>query len=255
MNKKTAGIIEVAQMDQYFGVEVARNSEIFHQLKKEKRYWRLACVAFAGIALLSIAAIAAMLPLKRVEPYLVKVDKNTGSVEVIRPDDKQDMKGEASLAEHFINIYLNAREQYRFDRRMLDYEIVRRFSSESILDDYRQWYYPQNSKSPLLLYGRNKTVSCDVRHISMLDEDTAIIHLQRKIKDTNATHESNWVVTMSFQWTMRPEKEEDRFLNPFGFQVTQYRKAPDRLFGKAQVEGKLTRNNPELGKIIRDQGL
>lgn len=57
-------------------------AEIIKRAKRSSRIAWFFALAFAGIAALSLLAIVLMLPLKSFEPYLVEVDRNTGSIEV-----------------------------------------------------------------------------------------------------------------------------------------------------------------------------
>ena len=93
-------------------------------------------------------------------------------------------------------------------------------------DEYSQEFAPSVEDSPFRLYGDNGTVTIEVRSINFLDADTAVVRLKRSVNRQGERRESDWMITLSFSYLLTPGSESDRFVNPLGFQVTQYRKDP-----------------------------
>ena len=58
--------------------------------RSERRAWNVA-KAFGACFVLSLGAIALMMPLKSVEPYVIEVDKNTGMSEILHIANTQDI--------------------------------------------------------------------------------------------------------------------------------------------------------------------
>ncbi len=224
LNKiKPAPPITPDQEEQYYEQAIDWDEEIYRKETAAKKRWRLVAMGFAVIALTAVVGMAGMAPLKTVVPYVIKVEKTTGIVEVLNPLEQRTVKQEEAITKYFIVKYLNAREQYDPQRREQDYIIVGKLSSERCFAKYRQWFDDENPESPLNLYGEDATVTYHVRDVSMLDDDTAIIHIKRNVNRLNELRESYWAITLSFQWLLEPKAESDRFINPLGFQVTRYR--------------------------------
>jgi type IV secretion system protein VirB8 len=221
---KTQDAITPDQEEQYYDQAIGWDEEIFRKERKSKQRWRIISYVFAGIALTAVVALAGLTPLKTAVPYVVKVEKTTGIVEVINPLEQREVTQEEALTKHFIVQYLNAREQYDFQDREENYEIVGKMSSEKCFAEYRREYDPSNPQSPLNLYGDNVKVTYHVRDLALIDEDTALVHIKRKVHRANTLTESYWLITLTYQWVMEPKSESDRHLNPLGFLTTHYRR-------------------------------
>ena len=76
--------------------------------KSNQRAW---VVAFAAVcvSVLSIMAITFMLPLKTVEPYVIRVDNTTGMVDIITSVDKETLTSNEALDKYFTSKYVKAR--------------------------------------------------------------------------------------------------------------------------------------------------
>jgi len=61
--------------------------------KSNKRAWIVAC-AFGTVAVLEACAIITMMPLKTIEPFIIRVDNNTGYTDVVSKLAKTDGKTE-----------------------------------------------------------------------------------------------------------------------------------------------------------------
>jgi len=68
-----------------------------------------------------------------------------------------------------------------------------------------------------------------IRNISFVDADTVTIPIKRTVIRPGQKHDSYDVITLSFKYTQDPLSEEDRNINPLGFQVTAYRVDPQLL--------------------------
>jgi type IV secretion system protein VirB8 len=59
--------------------------------------------------------------------------------------------------------------------------------------------------------------------VSFLNKRTAQVRFSSTETSQTAKKEDAWVAIVSFRFVNLPETEEDRFINPLGFQVTAYR--------------------------------
>jgi len=112
-----------------------------------------------------------------------------------------------------------------YSRRNIDYNKVMKMSSPAIAEEYYQSFNPViNEDSPLNIYGESGTVELDIRNISFIDKGTVTIPIRRIVKTPGEIIEKYDVVTMDFKYLNKPDTDDDRLINPLGFQVTSYRK-------------------------------
>src|SRR6478672_2089874 len=105
-------------------------SDIVLNLRRSQRTaWR---VAVGGLALASLLAVAIvfMLPLRKVVPYVVMVDKLTGEAQVVAT--AQDFVSTTSLNDkHWVAKFVVSRERYSYRLLQWDYDQVRRMAGNN----------------------------------------------------------------------------------------------------------------------------
>ncbi|TJW48148.1 MAG: type IV secretion system protein, partial [Mesorhizobium sp.] len=60
--------------------------------------------------------------------------------------------------------------------------------------------------------------------VSLLNRNTASVRFATTTRRENSSTADNWVAVIKFRYTSTPLKNEWRFDNPLGFQVTDYRR-------------------------------
>ncbi|RWQ37730.1 MAG: type VI secretion protein [Mesorhizobium sp.] len=179
-----------------------------------------ACVV-AGLSLLTLVLI---LPLKQFEPYVIEVDKTTGYLEVARALKPGDLsQNEAVTAANLVR-YIRARETYDAREIKQNYDLAQLYSTGTASRDLTWAYTPSNAQSLDKVYGRNVTISVDVKSVSLLNSTTASLRFSTTTRRENSSMTDNWVAVVKFRYTTTPIKNEWRFDNPLGFQVIEYRR-------------------------------
>ena len=205
--------------------------------RSEKRAWMVAWCA-VGLCLLMGGAIATLVPLHKVEPYVIKVDQSTGMVDLVSVFKEQDIDASEALNKYWLNKYVLHRESYLFETREYDRKIVGLLSERKIQQIYNEYSNPDKNKdAPVAIYKDNARVNVDVKHISMLGEGeqignekryTALVRYTKQVSRQGEYSEiTHWVATIVFVYRATPMKFEDRKENPLGFQVVNYRNDPE----------------------------
>ncbi|MEN5229727.1 virB8 family protein [Brevundimonas naejangsanensis] len=202
------------------------------RLASALRSRRLAWTAAGAAALLATAATAAvalLAPLKTVEPFVIRVDRSTGSVDVMRGLSSEDgpARYDEAVSKYFLAQYVRSREGY------LDPAAEDAFRLVSILSapgEQRRWadaYRGSNPDSPQNLYGPDGEAVISIRAIGFIGDDVANVRFRRTVRQAQQTVESDWIATIAFSYTRAPMSEADRLRNPLGFQVASYRADPE----------------------------
>jgi len=188
--------------------------------------WTIAAVA-ALLAGAAVAAVAALAPLKTVEPYVVRVDRATGAVEVLRGLAGGDETYEEAVTKSFLATYVRARESWLPPAAEANF---RQVSIMSTPEEQQRWalaFRPSNPASPQVAYGPAADVQVGVRAISFVAPGVANIRFHRTLRRGGQAEESDWIATVAFAYTRAPMGEGDRLRNPLGFQVSSYRADPE----------------------------
>ena len=204
-------------------------SEIFTNIcQSRNRAWILAFLSMC-IAAASIAVLAMILPLKTFEPYVVSVDRGTGYIEIAKGLETGDLTQDEAITQSNLVRYLSARESYNPNPASLreNYDFVALLSGETALKEYQQLWNGENPNNPSIKLGRKASVDIKIQSVSFLNERTASIRFIRETREGNLLKNGTWNAIIDFQYVQKPMKMIDRFSNPLGFQVTNYRINPE----------------------------
>ena len=190
-------------------------------------------LAACGLSALSVTAIVVMAPLKRVEPFLVRVDASTGVADVI-PNYVGTADLPDSVLRHLATEYVSVRERYVPALAETDYEQVGAYHSAAMNQKWAALWARGNPASPLNLYADGTHVSSRIRSVSFLrhdhvNPDVLQVRLTRGIAHGDVADEraEHLVVTLTTTFAAPSADARTRALNPLGFKVLEYVAEPE----------------------------
>ena len=212
--------------------------------RSEKRAWRIVA-AVAVIAVLEAIGLASLAPLKTVEPFVIRVDNNTGVVDVV--STLTDTAGEVeegaqeALDKYWLGQYIRHREGYQWETREYDRSLVGLMSSASVQQNYAAYTDPrQNPRAPVSVYGRTAEVEINMKSVSVLNTETvdgekhttALVRYTKQVERAGERSPlTHWAATVTYTYLNSPMSVEERQLNPLGFQVVNYRNTQESVGG------------------------
>ena len=187
--------------------------------------WLVAAVA-AGVALLEAIALVMLLPLKTVIPYTLLVDRQTGFVQELRPLERQAVTPDDALIKSFLAQYVIAREGFDIDSMQGTYRKVALWSGGEARGHYISGMQASNPLSPLASLPRRSLLEVEVRSLSSLSADTAMIRFATVRTDPGGQPQAPqpWVAVVKYRFSGEAMSAADRMVNPLGFQVVRYRR-------------------------------
>jgi len=201
------------------------------RLASAERSRRLAWMIAAGAGALAVAgvvAVATLAPLKTVEPFVVRVDRSTGAVDVMSGLKGGDqLTYEEAVSKYFLGLYVRSREGWMPPAAEQNFRQVSILSTPAEQQRWADQFRPANPQSPQVLWGQNAESQIDVRSISFVSPKVANVRFHRVLRQGTQVTESDWVATLAFAYTKAPMQEADRLKNPLGFQVNSYRADPE----------------------------
>jgi type IV secretion system protein VirB8 len=212
--------------------------------RSERTAW---IVAGAGWLCALIVAIALMLltPLKRVEPFVIRVDNSTGVVDVV-PVYAGDAPMPEVFTRYLLTHYVTVCERFDFATAESDYEECGAFhSAQRNQAWYAQWN-PSNPASPLNVYKDGTTVRAEVASVSFFKRGNDISDLAqvRYVKGLRtagsvAEKQTHWIATIQYVYGEPSKDPKVRRWNPLGLKVVDFRPEPEVL-----TESKTATNGP-----------
>lgn len=197
-----------------------------------RRAWWVAAVAVA-LAAVSSAAVATLTPLKRVEPFVIRVDAGTGIVDVV-PTYVGAADLPESVTRHLVSQYVVQRERYIPAIAESDYEQIGAYQSASMNQLWAAAWNRTNPESPLNRYADGSHVRVQIQAVSFLKQGRGgaevlqvrfLTAMQRSI---GAGEEfAHFVATLQVAYGPPSADVRLRALNPLGFKVLEYRREPE----------------------------
>lgn len=196
--------------------------------------WRVAtagwlCAVASGIAL------ALMMPLKRVEPYLIRVDHSTGVADVVPVYTGHATLGEAETR-YFLTHYITVCERFDYSFAESDYEECGSFNSARLNQAMYAKWSRANPSSPLNTHKGGSTETVRIESVSFFRQATAVPGLAQvrfarieREEDTAPGRMTHWIASIEYRYGKPPEDPRTRSWNPLGFEVLDIGIEPEVL--------------------------
>ncbi|MCK9505014.1 MAG: VirB8/TrbF family protein [Porticoccaceae bacterium] len=212
--------------------------------RSEKRAWTVAG-ALLVVAVLEGIGLASLAPLKTVEPFVIRVDNNTGVVDVVSTltdtAGEVDESAQEALDKYWLGQYIRNREAYQWETREYSRNLVGLLSGASVQQAYAAYTDPkQNPQAPVAVYGQNTEVETRLKAISIINSETvdgehrttALVRYTKQVKRAGERSPlTHWAATVTFTYLNTRMSVDDRQLNPLGFQVINYRNDQESIGG------------------------
>jgi len=202
----------------------------------QRRSARVAWVfAGTGWACAVIVALALMLlmPLKRVEPFVIRVDNATGLVDVVPVYAGTEPMPEA-VTRYFLDHYVTVCERFNFATAESDYAECGAFHSAQRNQAWYAKWNKTNPASPLNLYKDGTTIRAQVTSVSFFTRADGVTDLaqvryvkgQRQAGSAEEAH-TYWIASIRYTYATPSTDPQVRRWNPLGFKIVDFRPEPE----------------------------
>ncbi len=190
--------------------------------------WSVA-IAASVVAVVSGFAVAALTPLKTVEPFVIRVDNSIGIVDVVSALTSTAGTYEEAVTKYFAAKYVRAREGYVWSEAAENFRTIALLSIQTEQDRFASFYRGSNPESPQLIYGRSATAEIRIASISLINQNVVSVRYMRTVTRGDEVRTSHWVATLTYSYANAPMSSTDRLVNPLGFVVSEYRADPEAI--------------------------
>ena len=213
-------------------IETSKSFEEVLMTKDRKSIKAAFIIAGAAVlvAVMSVAAIMLMMPLKQTEVELYAVDRQTGRMERITRLNTVDISTQDVMAQYLSAHYVNLREGYNYFSLQKDYNDVQQFSSPDVNKEYLDLFNSPNAPDKVYKNAAN-LVTTEVISNQIVDgtppDKISTLRVKRTIRHLSdgLTTDEIWNIRLTFHYI--PEKEmtdSQREVNPLGFFVSSYQR-------------------------------
>jgi type IV secretion system protein VirB8 len=231
----TSAVDRPADLDAYFSDAASWDMDRVEQARRNSRTaWRTA-VAAVICALAAMTAVTVLLPLKRVDPYLIRVDSSTGVVDVVPIYAGQSPVDEA-VTRYFLTHYISICERFTLATAESDYEECGAFHGAQLNQGWYARWNPNNPQSPLNVHKDGSVVSAQVESVSFFKRANGVADLAqvRYLKAERSAigaqqRFTHWIATIEYAYAAPSADPKIRRWNPLGFRLLDFVTEPEVL--------------------------
>ena len=202
-------------------------------VRRERIAWGVAAAGWL-LAAASATALVLLIPLKSVEPYVIRVDNSTGVVDVVPM-----YVGHAEIRETVVRLllthYVTLCEGFNYATAERDYEECGAFHTAKRNQEWSSLWMPSNPSSPLNLYKDGTTVHVQVTALTFFRRSNGLIDVAQaryvKFRRLAGGSEvpSHWIATIQYAFVSPSRDPRTRQWNPLGFKVIDFRSEPESI--------------------------
>lgn len=217
-------------------LKMVEEAKKFHQSDMErtkkvaKIAWYVAggCMVITGLA---VGAVLGLTPLKTVEPFVIRVDNNTGATDIISVMKQHETSYGEVMDKFWLGQYVRYRESYDWETVQDTFDATNLLSSAAEQAAFTQ-IYKDNPQAPHKVLRDTAKVVVRVNAISFVG-NMAQVRFEKIVipinKNTSVPEPQRYIATIAYEYKNTSMKDEDRLINPLGFQVVSYRVDKERV--------------------------
>lgn len=194
--------------------------------------WRVAAAGWI-CAVSSSCALALLMPLKRVDPFVIRVDNTTGIVDVVPVYAGQAVMDEA-VSRYFLSHYVSTCERFDPYSAESDYAECGAFHTAQRNQAWLALWQSSNPNSPLNLHKDGSRVHVEVQSVSFFRRASGVTDLAqvRYVKSLRQSadapaRQTHWIATIQYAFGAPSSNVRLRAWNPLGFRVAEFNSEPE----------------------------
>jgi type IV secretion system protein VirB8 len=192
----------------------------------------VAGAGWIGVIVLA-AALMLVMPLKHVEPFVIRVDNSTGIVDVVPVYAGHAPMPEA-VTRYLLTHYVTICERFNYATAESDYEECGAFHTAQRNQLWYALWNPTNPASPLNAYKDGSSARSQVTSVSFFKRASGVPDLAqvRYVKSKRAAGSSSeeathWIATLQYVYADPSSDPKVRAWNPLGFKIVDFRPEPE----------------------------
>jgi type IV secretion system protein VirB8 len=220
-----AGQVDKKDFEKYLAEARSWETDKVRTLETSRRTaWIVASVSTV-LAVFCVVTMSSMIPIHKVDAYVVRVDSASGKVNVLKPLDSGDIKPEEAVNKYFVQWYVRWREGYIRPLADLSYYNVGIMSSPIEQTNYYKQLDTGNPNSPLNLYKNGGGSKIIIKSTVFVSPDSAQVYFDKEedfAGDGKEKKVTQWMAVVRYIYSGAPMTDRDREVNPLGFTVLNY---------------------------------
>jgi type IV secretion system protein VirB8 len=197
----------------------------------QRKLLALVTVLSLVCTLAAVTVIAWLTPLKSIEPFVIQVDPKSGITQTVDPLTAKELTTNEAVNNFFIVQYIRSRETYSVYDLAKNYDTVRVMSdNKKVYPDFVAQADPNNPTSNAARLGSTGIRTVKFKSITYLDKQLVQARLLIEEKTDRGDYtQQHKIALIAFEYVKMSLTADERYINPLGFRVTNYRTDEDNL--------------------------
>jgi len=229
-----AAAAERALVDYFQEAASWDHDRVLNAQRSARVAWRVAGAGWI-CAVTGGASLLLLMPLKRVEPFVVRVDSSTGVVDIV-PLYAGNTTLDQAVTRYFLTHYITVCERFNFATAESDYEECGAFHGARRNEAWSALWNKSNPSSPLNLHKDGSTVRAQVVSVSFFQRGNGVadlaqvryVKVQRQASE-GEEQQTHWIATLQYVYTAPSKDPRIRRWNPLGFKIVELVTEPEAL--------------------------
>jgi type IV secretion system protein VirB8 len=223
-----------AELEGYFEEAARWDADRTAAVERSARVaWRIAAAGWL-CAVSSSCALLLLMPLKRVDPFVIRVDNSTGVVDVVPVYAGAEVMDEA-VTRYFLTHYVTVCERFNFSTAESDYEECGAFHTAQRNQAWYALWQTNNPNSPLNLHRDGSLIRAQVQSVSFFKRASGVAELAQvrymktELQAAGGSQErvTRWIATIQYAYAAPSKDPKTRRWNPLGFKVVEFGSEPE----------------------------
>jgi type IV secretion system protein VirB8 len=208
-------------------------------IRRARIAWIVAGAGWMCAVAVSVA-LTLLMPLKTVEPYVIRVDNSTGIVDIVPTYAGHAEMGE-TVARYLLTHYVTVCEGFSYSTAERDYEECGAYHGVKRNTEWYNLWNQTNPASPLNVNKDGSGVRVQVTAVTFFRKANGTSELAqvRYLKGRSlpgATEQlTHWIATIEYAWVTPSSDPKSRQWNPLGWRVTDFHTEPETLAATSTV--------------------
>jgi type IV secretion system protein VirB8 len=217
------------EIETYLAEAASWDADSVAQARRSSRIaWGVAGAGWMA-ALAAVIAVMLLTPLKRVEPFVIRVDDSSGVVDVV-PVYNGTAEMSETVTRYLLTHYVTVCERFNFSTAEVDYEECGAFHSAQRNQAWYAAWNPSNPQSPLNVNKDGTTVRAQVKSVSFFKRANGLSDLAqvrylktKRTADSAKEQVTHWIASIQYVFTEPSRDPKTRGWNPLGFKVVDFK--------------------------------
>ncbi len=228
---------EEKKREQSLNKQVAQMMQMSADFEKSKvdmalgqaKTWKKGFFGSLAVSALAVGAVIALTPLKEAVPFVQRVNETTGAVDIVTTVKNKQMHYDEAVNKYWLAQYVRYRESYDWDMIQATYDATTLMSAPAVKSEFTAFY--NQPTAPHKVLKQNFKIVAKVTNITFVGDLAQVRFTKQTLPAAGQSADpippQKMIATIAFKFTSTPMSEEDRTINPLGFEVTSYRVDPE----------------------------